>query len=140
MNPILHRLFSGKSSNTSIQMLRFALTGGFVTILDFVLLYLLTEYAGMYYLYSAGLSFWIAMTINYTLAVRWIFPERKFKSKLVEYSLFILTGIGGLAINEFLIWFITEELNVYYMYSKIFPLFVLFLYSFFVRKYLLFRV
>lgn len=140
MNPIFHRLFSSKSSNTSIQMLRFALTGGFVTALDFVLLYVLTEYVGMYYLYSAAVSFWISMTINYGLAVRWIFPERKFKSKWVEYSLFIITGLGGLAINEFFIWYITEELNVYYMYSKIFPLIVLFLYSFFVRKYLLFRV
>ncbi len=134
-----NHMFLAKTAKTHIQMLRFAATGGIGTLVDYLLLYSLTEYLHVYYLFSAVISFFVCMVINYFLSIRWVFNKRKYGTGVKEFGLFILTGIGGLLLNEVLIWAFTEKLGMYYLWSKTMALVFLFLYSFFVRKVLLFR-
>lgn len=59
MNPTdkFKKIFYGASDNLLIQFVRYFFVGGFAFIVDFGLLYILTEYAGLHYLLSATLSF-----------------------------------------------------------------------------------
>ena len=58
MNPThkFKKIFYGASDNPLIQFVRYFFVGGFAFIIDFGLLYILTEYAGLHYLLSAGWS------------------------------------------------------------------------------------
>ena len=58
MNPThkFKKIFYGASDNPLIQFVRYFFVGGFAFIIDFGLLYILTEYAGLHYLLSATLS------------------------------------------------------------------------------------
>lgn len=132
------KYYKGKTESTSIQMLRFFITGASAVVIDMFLLYFFTEKINIYYLLSAAFSFTIAMTWNYAWCIRWVFSKRKITKVWLEYLLFAITGLVGLAINEFFIWFFTEHLGIYYMYSKLYTLVFVFFYSFYVRKYLLF--
>ena len=52
MNPThkFKKIFYGASDNPLIQFVRYFFVGGFAFIIDFGLLYILTEYAGLHYL------------------------------------------------------------------------------------------
>jgi putative flippase GtrA len=106
---------------------------------DFGLLVLLTEAAGLHYLVSAGISFLLGTTVSYVLSVVWVFPSRRFSSRAVEYALFIAVGAVGLGLNEALLWVLTEPLAIFYMASKLIAAAIIFFWNFGARKLLLFR-
>lgn len=47
--------------------------------------------------------------------------------------------ITGAGFNELFIWFFTEHLHIYSLFSKIISGFTVFFFNFFTRKYVLFR-
>jgi putative flippase GtrA len=107
--------------------------------LDFGVLALLTEAAGLYYLLSAAISFLLGTSLSWLLSVRWVFDVRARASKLVEYGLFVLVGAVGLGLNEVLLWLFTDRWGIYYLLSKIIAASLVFFWNFGMRKALLFR-
>jgi putative flippase GtrA len=107
--------------------------------LDFGVLALLTEVAGLHYLASAALSFLAGTTLSYWLSVRWVFDTRRVASKAAEYALFVLVGAVGLALNEGLLWLFTEAAGLHYLLSKAVAATIIFGGNFAARKLLLFR-
>ncbi len=107
--------------------------------LDFGLLALLTEVAGLYYLASAACSFLAGTTLSYTVSVRWVFEVRRFRSRSLEYATFVLVGALGLAANEGLLWALTEGLHLHYLVAKLLAGGVVFFWNFAARKWILFR-
>ena len=55
------------------EIARFVLVGGACFVLDYGLLYILTEYVGLYYLLSAGISFSVSVFVNYWLCLACVF-------------------------------------------------------------------
>jgi len=107
--------------------------------LDFGVLALLTEAAGLHYLLSAGISFLLGTTLSWLLSVRWVFDLRTRSSKLLEYGLFVMVGVVGLGLNEALLWLFTDRAGLYYLLSKIIAASLVFFWNFGMRKALLFR-
>ena len=136
---MIEQLLKNKTNNTLIQLFRYTFVGGIAFIFDFGTLYLLTEYFNIYYLVSAAIAFLFGLTINYFLSIIWVFQKRSLKSKYVEFIVFALIGIIGLALNEFIIWFFTETVNIHYLQSKIISTVFVYLYNFSIRKYFLFH-
>jgi len=135
LNPIAKE----KTHNIFYQILRFQITAGIVLLINTSILFVLTEYAQIHYLVSDAIGFMIGLMFNYYLCVNWVFANRNIKSKSLEFFLFLLIGLGALALNEFSMWFITEQCHVFYIISKLITLVFLFFYSFFGRKFLLFK-
>jgi putative flippase GtrA len=106
--------------------------------LDFGVLALLTEVAGLYYLVSAGISFVAGTTLSYALSVAFIFALRRHASAWIEYALFVLVGVVGLGLNEVLLWVGADVLGVHYLISKIIAASLVFFWNFTARKLLLF--
>ena len=136
---MIEQLLKNKTNDTLIQLFRYTFVGCLAFIFDFGLLFILTEYFNIYYLISAAIAFLLGLTINYLLSIIWIFEKRSIKSKHIEFIIFALIGIIGLALNEFFIWFFTEIANTHYLYSKLISTALVYLWNFFIRKYSLFR-
>jgi len=132
-------LLKTKTNNTLIQLFRYTFVGGVAFIFDFGTLFILTEYFNVYYLISAAIAFLLGLTINYFLSIIWVFEKRTIKSKHIEFVIFALIGILGLILNEVFIWSFTEILNIHYLFSKIISTVFVYLWNFFIRKFLLFR-
>jgi putative flippase GtrA len=127
------------ASTTAGQLLR-AMGASLVAFaVDFGTLALLTEAARLHYLVSAGISFLLGNSVVYLLSVRWVFPERRFASRPVEYALFVMVGTVGLGLNELLLWTFTDRLGIFYLASKAIAACLIFFWNFAARKYLLFR-
>ncbi|MCF7859010.1 MAG: GtrA family protein [Candidatus Cloacimonetes bacterium] len=136
---MIKKLFIKKTNNTLIQLFRYSFVGGIAFIVDISSLYLLTEFAQIYYLISAALAFLLGLTVNYILSILWIFRLRVFQSRSLEFTIFTIIGILGLILNEIIIWFSTEQLKLYYLYSKLISTFIVYFWNFFARKYILYR-
>lgn len=135
---MIRMLLKEPAQNLLIQLFRYLLVGGTAFAVDFGLLWGLTEWCGVHYLFAAALSFIAGLTVNYLLSIRWVFSEHALHSCATEFSLFALIGVAGLGLNEAIIWIAAECLRCHYMASKIIAAAVVFFWNFLARKYLLF--
>lgn len=136
---LFKRLFYGTTDRLLVQFVRYFFVGSFAFVVDFGLLYILTEYAGLHYLLSATLSFISGLLVNYIISCIWVFSNSKYKSRLVEFLFFAAIGVVGLLLNDALIWLFTDCIGTHYMFSKIVAAAIVYLWNFFARKYLVFR-
>jgi putative flippase GtrA len=127
------------TDKTEIQFFRYIFVGGVAFIVDFTSLYVLTDFFGIYYLYSAAAAFILGLVVNYFISISWVFNKRKLNSKTIEFSVFAMIGIIGLGLNEIFIWFFTDELNLFYLVSKILAAIIILFWNFFARKITLFN-
>ena len=87
------------------QILRFGIVGGTAFIIDYALLYICTEYLGIYYFISSIISFSVSTIFNYIASIYWVFDVNKEKSQSRNFVLFVGLSIVGLGINQLIMWF-----------------------------------
>ena len=121
------------------QLVLYGIVGGIAFIADYGTLWFLTEYCHHHYLLSAAIAFILGLVINYVLSTKWVFSDRKYKSKWIEFLFFTFIGIVGLGLNEILIFIVSHNLDKHYMIGKIISTIVVFFWNFLARKYLLFK-
>ena len=115
------------------QILKFGIVGVIATIIDFGLLYFLTDIANVHYLISSAISFVVSLIFNYYLSIKWVFDVRK-KQTVIDFLLFVFLSIIGLIINEFILYFGVDLFNIYYMVCKIGATIIVMVYNFLSRK------
>ena len=116
------------------QLFKFGIVGGIAFVIDYGLLYLLTEKIGIYYLVSSLVSFSVSVIFNYIASVLWVFDVDKEKSKVRNFIYFIGLSIVGLGINELIMWGGVDKLHIYYMLVKLFATAVVMVFNFITRK------
>jgi putative flippase GtrA len=131
-------LFRNGTNNIAVQLLRYTFVGGCAFAFDFSCLYFLTSYCHLHYLVSAAIAFLVGLAVNYILSILWVFNRRRMGSRLSEFFVFALIGLGGLLLNEAFIWFFTEVLLLFYLVSKAISTVLVYLYNFLVRRFILF--
>ena len=100
------------------EIARFVLVGGACFVLDYGLLYILTEYAGLYYLLSSGISFSISVFVNYRLCLIYDFHGASAETRRAKI-LFFGSSIAGLGLNQLLMWLLVDCAHIYYMIAKL---------------------
>ena len=116
----------------------YLIVGGIAFAADFTTLILLTEKAGLHYLWSATIAFLVGTTINYLLSTRWVFSVRSVKSRVDEYILFAALGMIGIALNSGIIALLVELAGVAYPIAKLVATGLVLFFNFGSRKWLLF--
>lgn len=116
------------------QLFKFGIVGGIAFVIDYGLLYLLTEKIGIYYVVSSLISFSVSVIFNYIASVLWVFDVDKEKSKVRNFIYFIGLSIVGLGINELIMWGGVDKLHIYYMLVKLFATAVVMVFNFITRK------
>lgn len=115
------------------QIIRFGIVGLVATIIDFLLLFCLTDFLNIYYLVSSIISFIISLLVNYILSIKWVFDVKK-KQTYREVLLFIILSTIGLLINQLILYIFTDIFNIYYIFSKLVATLIVMIYNFVTRK------
>ena len=119
------------------QILSFGVVGVVATAIDFALLFILTEFFHVPYLWSAAISFSISLVVNYLLSMRYVFEGRDDITKRREFITFVILSLIGLGLNELFMWLGTDLIGIPYMLTKVFATGAVMVYNFVSRKVLL---
>ncbi len=112
------------------RLIKFSIVGVIGAGINTGFLWLLTDLAGLYYLFSSTVAIEIAILMQFMMNDRWTFKERKttyvgqFIKRILKSNLW---RSGGLAVNVGVLYLFTAYLGVYYLLSNIFGIICAFL-------------
>lgn len=119
------------------QIAKFGVVGIVCFGIDYGLMILLTEFGGLDYLLSSGISFSVSVVVNYLLSIRFVFRAGKNSSGPKAFIIFVALSVTGLMLTEALMWAGVERCGFHYMVSKIVVTGVVMVYNFVTKKFFL---
>lgn len=131
---MINKLFKEPTDDIFLQLFRYVFVGGIAFIVDFFFLYFFSDICGIYYLISAVFSFIISVLVNYIMSTKWVFNQDNIKNKVLEFNLFILISTIGLGFTEILLYFFTDIVGFYYLFSKIIAAITVLFWNFLARR------
>ncbi|MET1033530.1 MAG: GtrA family protein [Candidatus Saccharimonadales bacterium] len=126
------------SHRASVQFIRSLVVSVIALIVDFGLLVILKESAGMHYLLAATLSFGAGVVVNYLLSVKWVFAQRKLASRRKEFVIFTVICAIGLGLNLAIIAGFVQLFHFDYRVAKAISTVIVFFWNFLARKKILY--
>lgn len=131
--------FFSRLQSLTVECFNYGIVAIIAFAIDFGTLFVLTNYLEIHYLISNAFGFLFGVIVNYILSVKWVFKNKRTSSGYKEFITFFVIGVGGILINELIMWTVTENLSWHYTNSKLLATVLMFFYNFGVRKVLLFR-
>lgn len=116
-----------------IQLIKFGIVGVIATLIDLAVLMVLKEFMKVDVLAASAVAFSVSVIANYILSMLFVFESRG-NSKVKEFLVFVILSIGGLLLNQFIMWIGTEIMTAYYLWVKAFALVFVPIYNFVTRK------
>lgn len=120
-------------SKLFVQLFRFGVVGGLAFLIDSGVLFLLTEYLGVYYLISSVISFVVSLIFNYILSIFWVFDVKR-KQTIKEIVIFVVLSVIGLLVNQAVMYLGVDIFSIHYMLCKIISTLIVMIYNFATRK------
>lgn len=115
------------------QLFNFAIVGAVASVVDIAILAMLKELCGVDVLIASAISFCVSVTVNYLLSMKFVFKGKN-QNKVNEFIVFVLLSIGGLGLNQLILWLGTVYTSVHYLIVKFFAIFGVMTYNFVTRK------
>ena len=98
----------------------------------------LIRLADVHYLAAAPAGFMLGLAVHYALSTRWVFKARRLSDARAEFLIFALIGVGGLLLNQLVIYLGVERFGLSPELAKLLSAALSFCFNYGVRKVLLF--
>ena len=115
------------------QLIRFAIVGVIAALTDVGVLVILKEFFHLEVLLSSAISFAVSVTVNYILSMSFVFKSSN-SNRFQEFAIFVLLSIGGLGLNQLILWFGVAFTSLHYLVIKIIGMVIVPVYNFVTRK------
>ena len=116
-----------------MQLIKFAIVGVIAACVDVGVLVVLKELLHVDVLIASAISFCVSVTVNYILSMTFVFKS-KACNKIKEFVVFVCLSIGGLGLNQLILWIGVTFTSVYYLVIKILAMIIVPIYNFITRK------
>ena len=116
------------------QFFRFSIVGVTSFLIDYGLLFLLTENTRLSYFVASAISFTIANIYNYILSMKFVFQGKEGMHRSVEMLIFAVLALIGLGLNQMIMWILVEQFFLHYMLAKIIATALVTTFNFISRK------
>lgn len=127
-----------KIVKNNTQFLKYAVGGTIAFVVDMGLLFILTDLAKLWYLWSATFSFIVAALVNYFFQRFWTFKSQERRVTRQFLTFLSLQGVG-LFINNTMMYLTVEYLGVWYLIAKAFAALVVLIWNFWSSKVFVFN-
>jgi putative flippase GtrA len=128
-----------KKESWFISFFRYQVAAITATLIDFLVLILLTEAFNVWYVYSTAIGGLCGAIVNFNLCRYWAFcgSKNKFKNQVFRY---ILVSTGSLILNTLFVFILTHFASINYSISKIITaLLVAFFYNYTLQRFFVFK-
>jgi len=116
-----------------LQLIKFSIVGIIAAFIDVGLLVILKELISVNVFIASAVSFCISVTVNYILSMSFVFKSKN-NGKLKEFTIFVILSIGGLCLNQIILWIGVKFMSVYYLIVKFIAMVIVPIYNFLTRK------
>jgi len=137
MNEILENRF-GIKSLIARQFIIYGMVALIPATVDFSLMYFLTEFVGVYYMFSLVIAFIIALFVSYFSQKKLTFRNGSQKY-MSQVSVFCLISLVGLLIHIGIVFGMVEYLGLWYMSGKVIATAIAYVWNFLAHKYVTFE-
>ena len=116
-----------------LQFIKFAIVGVIAAFVDVGVLVVLKELLNIDVLIASAISFCVSVTVNYVLSMSFVFKSKK-QSKVKEFIIFVCLSVGGLGLNQLILWVGVNFTSIYYLIIKFMAMVIVPVYNFITRK------
>jgi putative flippase GtrA len=139
MESIVNRTLEAAKRILTAEILKFIVVGGVSALIEFSLLIFFVERTAMDYRVANVMAFGITNIFTFILSRRYVFNATTGSNKAYEATLFTLCLLGGLLVNQIILWVFVEFTFVDYKAAKVIAILVTVIWNYFTRKHLVFR-
>jgi len=122
-----------------LAFIRYMLCGAIATVIDLSILYILTDFGGLWYILSATISFIAAASANFLLNRKFTFRSNSNRVKR-QYGLFVSFAAIGLFMNIGIMYGLVELFDLWYIFAKFIATFIVFVFNYGFNKKITFAV
>ncbi len=116
-----------------LQIIKFGIVGVIAAFVDMGVLVVLKELLSVDVLIASTISFCVSVVVNYLLSMKFVFKS-KIQGKIKEFVIFVLLSIGGLCLNQLILWIGVSFTSIYYLIVKLIAMIAVPIYNFITRK------
>lgn len=117
----------------------YVIYAGIATIVDFVTLYSLTEYADVWYFYSAIIASIMGMATNYFLN-KYLNFKNTSRAFIRQSGIFVSVAIVTIIINQTILYILVEFTGLWYITARVISTGIALIWSFWGHKNLTFKL
>ncbi len=137
----ISEIYNGPIKGADVfRPLRYIIAGVLATGADLVLLYIFTDWFGLWYMFSATVAFAIALSISFVLQKYWTFKDKATDRIHHQIILYVATGLFSIGLNSILLYSLVEFLHIHYILSQIVGNVVVAIVNFIIYQWLIFRL
>ncbi|MEI6596731.1 MAG: GtrA family protein, partial [bacterium] len=100
------------------RIIKYLIAGGTAASVDLVLLYILTDILGVWYLISACVAFSIAFFVSFFLQKFWTFRDRDKEVIYKQMRIYLIVALANLALNAVLMYALVDGFKIWYMLAQ----------------------
>lgn len=133
-------LFYAPTQSTVLQFFRYIFAGGGATVVDWLTLFILFDLLSVELYFAVAVAFSFGLIVNFWLSNLFVFNgAHHHSSKTAEFTVYILSGLIGLAFTEILMYAFCTRIGWHYILSKIVTTIIVLAWNFGSKKILLYR-
>ena len=121
------------------RVLKYISAGGTAAAIDLGALYVLTDFAGFHYLFSATTAFLLAFGVSFTLQKFWTFGDKSLERIHAQLTLYLTIAVANIFVNVGLMYLFVDIFGVWYLLAQIIAGAIMACYGFLLYRYVIFR-
>lgn len=122
------------------QLLRFLVSGGMAFLANIVIMYLLTDRLGVWYLLSSVFAFIGAFVVSFSMQKYWTFRNRESDRMSAQLGMSLLLACANLGVNTVLMYIFVDHFHLHYLAAVICSAGLIAVETYFIYKYVIFLV
>lgn len=121
-------------------IIKFFFAGSSAAIVDLIFLYFFHGVFKWGLVFSTSLAFILSFIVSFALQKFWTFRNYSQKKIPLQLSLYVLNAIIGLNVNGFLMHYLVNTWEIWYMFAQVAVILLIGLYNFIVYKFVVFKI
>jgi len=121
------------------RIIKYLIAGGAGAFTNLALLYVLTEFFGIWYLFSTSLAFIVSFFVSFFLQKFWTFRDGNKEIIYRQMAVYFGVALTNLGLNGLLMYSLVDGLKVWYMLAQIIASALIAVESYWVYKFFIFN-